>query len=279
MKQFTILDKARGVFDQRFAKKVTNRRIYRDRLAGKKGVEIGGPSRIFTDEGNLPLYDVIGGLDGCNYSEKTVWNEEMKEGEGQYRYGDGKTGAQFTQEASNLNKLKDGAYDFLLASHVLEHCANPLKTLEEWQRVVKNDGYLLIVLPHKDGTFDHRRPVTTLRHMIADYEADMKEDDMTHLGEILKLHDFKYDKGTADVESLKERSVKNLENRCMHHHVFTALSAATMVDHAGLKIIDADVKRPYHIVLLTQKTIQAAKPDNSRFLRPEYFQAVSPFGI
>jgi hypothetical protein len=68
-----------------------------------------------------------------------------------------------------------------------------------------------------------------------------------------------------------------MENRSMHHHVFNGLSAATVVDHAGLKIVDADVKRPYHIVLFTQKMKE--KPDNSRFVSAAYYQAISPFGI
>jgi SAM-dependent methyltransferase len=223
------------------------------------------------------LYDVIGQLDGTNYSATTVWNKEMKEGEGQYRYGDGKTGTQLIQEASDLNKIGNGNYDFLLASHVLEHCADAIKTIEEWKRVVKDDGYLLIVLPHKEGTFDHKRPVTQLKHFIEDYQARTKEDDMTHRDEILKLHDLMYDKGTPDVETLKERSSNNIENRCMHHHVFNGLNAAMLIDYTGLKIIDLDVKRPYHIVLFTQKT--KAKPDNSRFLVADYYSAVSPFGI
>ena len=74
MKRFTVVDKVRGVFDQRYAKRVTKGAMYREMIAGKKGIEIGGPSMIFTSKGNLPLYDVIGSLDGCNYAALTVWN-------------------------------------------------------------------------------------------------------------------------------------------------------------------------------------------------------------
>jgi len=35
------------------------------------------------------------------------------------------------------------------ASHVLEHCEDPLGTIREWFRVLKPDGHLIITVPHK----------------------------------------------------------------------------------------------------------------------------------
>jgi SAM-dependent methyltransferase len=43
--------------------------------------------------------------------------------------------------------VKDGAYDYALASHVLEHLANPVKALREWSRVVRKDGKLIVFMP------------------------------------------------------------------------------------------------------------------------------------
>src|SRR5665213_3830092 len=42
-------------------------------LENKKGIEIGGPSHIFTKSGYLPLYPVIHSLDGINFSSSTFW--------------------------------------------------------------------------------------------------------------------------------------------------------------------------------------------------------------
>jgi len=37
-------------------------------FAGKHGLEIGGPSAIFADRSQLPIYDVVHSCDNCNFS-------------------------------------------------------------------------------------------------------------------------------------------------------------------------------------------------------------------
>lgn len=43
----------------------------------------------------------------------------------------------------------DSSQDYVFASHVLEHIYNPIETIEEWFRVLKTGGYLVICVPHK----------------------------------------------------------------------------------------------------------------------------------
>jgi len=40
--------------------------------------------------------------------------------------------------------------DFVFSSHLLEHLEKPLDALKEWWRVIKQGGYLVLYLPHKD---------------------------------------------------------------------------------------------------------------------------------
>ena len=129
-------------------------------------------------------------------------------------------GSQYICEATELKPIADRSYECVLASHCLEHVANPLRALAEWKRILKDDGLLLLVLPHKDGTFDCRRPVTTLAHMVEDYEKQIGEDDLTHLPEILALHDLEKDKPAGSPEEFRARSLENRANRALHHHVF-----------------------------------------------------------
>ena len=93
-------------------------------------------------------------------------------------------------DATDLNKIPDLSYEFILSSNCLEHVANPIKALKEWVRVLKGDSLILLVLPSKEYTFDHNRPITKFKHLIEDYNNDTKESDLTHLDEILKSHDL-----------------------------------------------------------------------------------------
>ena len=53
-------------------------------------------------------------------------------------------------DAHYLAAVEDGAYDFLFASHILEHLEHPELALRNWVRVVKPGGVLLIAVPHRD---------------------------------------------------------------------------------------------------------------------------------
>jgi len=212
----------------------------------KTGLEVGGPSRIFSRE--LPLYNIAKNIDGCNFSTTTVWEGTIAEGPN-YNYCPGKTGYQFIGEASDLRDFENNKYDFLLASHCLEHCANSLKTVEEWLRVIKPGGCLLMILPGKQYTFDHNRPVTSFEHLLADYNNKTDEKDLTHIEEIFRLHDRSMDKDAGTDEDFRTRSYKNFENRCMHHHVFDFALLEKIYAFFNAEVLAAEFIRPYHQII------------------------------
>ena len=67
--------------------------------------------------------------------------------------------------------LEDNSVDFVVSSHVIEHFPDPIKALREWYRVVKPGGYLYIIAPHKERTFDKERPRSTLAELIERHET------------------------------------------------------------------------------------------------------------
>jgi SAM-dependent methyltransferase len=240
---------------------------YRSRLRLRQGLEIGGPSATLSDTGQLPVYDVLGSLDNCLYSGNTIWTGEVQEGKS-FVYDSGKqAGIQILCEATNLQPVKDSSYDCVLACHCLEHVANPLRALAEWKRVLRNDGLLLLILPHKDGTFDWRRPTTPLAHMIQDYENSVGEEDLTHLPEILELHDLSRDQAAGTEEQFRRRCLANHINRAMHHHVFDTMAAMEIVDHVGFKLLRVDNLMPHHIIILASPADRSV--DNRRFIGPD----------
>lgn len=124
----------------------------------KSGLEIGGPNQIFKVNNAPPIYMLAKKVDGCNFSTNTIWEGALKEGNN-YTYHDNKeAGYQFICEGNNLKPIQNESYDFLLSSHNLEHFANPLKALQEWLRILKKRGTLVLVLPDKRFTFDCQTP-------------------------------------------------------------------------------------------------------------------------
>jgi SAM-dependent methyltransferase len=211
-----------------------NRRIYEPFVRGKRGLEIGGPSGVFRSA--LPLYSKAGSVDGVNFSCNTVWEGSVRPGR-TFGYFPGRTGIQLVSEATELSAIGCGAYDFVLSSNCLEHVANPLKALFEWKRVMRPGGALVLVLPNKASNFDHRRPFTSFEHLLNDYERGTTENDLTHLDEILALHDLSMDPPAGSFEAFKARSLENFDNRTLHHHVFEPGTIEKMLRHAGLSVL------------------------------------------
>jgi hypothetical protein len=120
----------------------------------------------------------------------------------------------------------------------LEHIANPIKALKNWRRVAPN---LLLVLPYCRETFDHRRPVTTLSHMIEDFERNVGEDDLSHLEEVLELSDLSrltLPKGmTLEIAKQLADPLRNAQNRCIHHHVFDEQNSVQLLTHGGYRVL------------------------------------------
>lgn len=250
----------------RIRPRIADAGVYLKPLEGKEGLEIGGASAVFRDPTFIPVYRHVSRVDNVNFSATTVWQGSVPEGP-VYAYLPGRpNGFQFIREATDLRGIDASRYDFVLASHVLEHIANPIGALREWIRVLKPGGLMLLVLPHREGTFDHRRPPTDLQHMISDDENGTTEADLSHLPEILASHDLARDPAAADFESFRTRSLQNASNRCLHHHVFDLRTAVCLVDYSGLQILAAQTAQPYHVIVLARK--QPAR-DNRQFLDPE----------
>ncbi|MDD2358073.1 MAG: methyltransferase domain-containing protein [Thiovulaceae bacterium] len=251
--------------------------VVKEIVSSGYGLEIGGISSVFKKNGILPIYSYVSNLDNCNFSHTTVWEGDINQGFTYHYDKNHKNGQQFLLEATDLYEIKNDTYDFLLSSHMIEHTANPIKSLKEWIRVVIPGGHLILLIPHKDGTFDHNRPVTTLKHLIQDYNDNIKEDDLTHLDEILKLHDLSMDLEAGSHQEFHERSKKNSENRCLHHHVFDSHIAVELIDSLNLKIIAVEAIYPMHILIVAQKPIVEDVNNNEIFEYIKSYKFNTPF--
>lgn len=242
----------RGLVKRCVGRSVRSRKVFRVEVENKIGLEIGGPSAPFRESGELPLYPWVGGLDNCVFSSETIWEGKRSEGR-TFLYDSRKpNGFNFIREATDLRNIADATYDFILSSHSLEHTANPIKALKEWMRVTKPGGVIIILLPYYRYTFDHGRKPTTVQHMAKDYECGTDERDMTHLDEILRFHDLSRDPQAGAAEQFRSRSLKNYDNRCLHHHVFDEHNSRELLEAAGLTVEIVELTKPFHIAILSR---------------------------
>jgi len=108
--------------------------------------------------------------------------------------------------ADNL-PLKDNSIDYVLSSHMIEHAFDPIGTIQEWLRVIRKGGYVFMIIPHLDRTFDKHRDVTSVKELIGRHSGNIKYSDYifpksdSAVKEYLVSHGLKIDK--LDRESLQ----------------------------------------------------------------------------
>ena len=234
------------VKEKYFNTSLKNHKSYQDLFKGKIGIEIGGPSDMFNNK--IPIYSKIKALDGVNFSSSTVWEGELQEGKS-YQYGKGMLGNQFICDAVNLEDIESDKYDFVLSCNNLEHIANPFKALSEWLRVTKIGGLILLVLPNKTSNFDHNRKITAIEHLLDDFKNNTSEEDLSHLDEILELHDLSLDPAAGNFKSFRDRSIKNFENRCLHHHVYDMNLLEKIFKYFNIKVLVQNTTRTDFIIV------------------------------
>ena len=68
----------------------------------------------------------------------------------------------------------DTAFDYVIASHVLEHLPNPIAFLQDCAQLLRAGGTLALALPDHRYCFDHLRPPTTFGQWVDAYDGDRK---------------------------------------------------------------------------------------------------------
>ena len=199
-----------------------------DIIFNKKGIEIGGPSPT----GNI-LYQNATTIDNVIFSKNTIWSSHTDE----YNYYDNKKGKVIINDAVNISLVENESYDFCFSSHSLEHIANPLKAINEWLRIIKKGGYIIIIVPEKSLCFDHKRNYSKFSTLLSQYEKNVGEDDLSTLPEILMYHDLSMDAPAGNFEEFTKRSLDNFNNRCFHHYVYNDELLMKICDHFKCEFI------------------------------------------
>lgn len=127
---------------------------------------------------------------------------------------------------NSVVKLTNRKFDFIIANHVLEHVANPIKAIMNIWAGLEDGGYLVLSIPDKNYTFDKDRSLTSYEHLLAEYYLDVQEVSDDHYIEALQhIHPQVFESRDSLTNALK-----NFRLRSEHVHVWDSHSFS---DHFG----------------------------------------------
>jgi SAM-dependent methyltransferase len=217
-------------------------------MEGMKAIEIGGPTELFQLHSQVlycyPLFSSIDNINNPNFhfpnnsqeSEKkifkTIYNLE---------------GCEITKE--NISNI----YDVIISSHTIEHMVNPIEFLFKSKELLRDNGYILTVLPNKPFFWDRVRETTSVEHLIEDHLKNTQEDDMTHLYDNINIDcPIKFQQGLVYWESLCKN---NKFSRVMHHHCFEKENTIAIHEYSGYKTLFCEVSEidPLQIIYFGEK--------------------------
>ena len=166
-------------------------------LDGLVGIEIGGSA-------HNPFH--IAGCLNVDFTDRpTVFTAE------QVRLHGAATHVDIVSPGNDL-PFPDASLDYVLSSHVLEHFYDPIGALQEWLRVVRPGGYVFMIVPHRDRTFDRERPLTDVEELLRRHAA----------------------RGPADAPG------EQAGERDAHHSVWTTQTFLELCAALGLRVVHVD---------------------------------------
>ena len=152
----------------------------------------------------------------------------------------------YVEDGCELAGIQPGSQDFVIANHVLEHASNPLQALLAWIRVIRKDGIVFVTVPNGVKNFDRGRKITTVEHIVEDYELVRAGDTETfqqrnreHYKEFVEisipnLHQVQRSLKTYDTESARTTYIEKLlqeSSNDAHFHVFSKASLTDLFNY------------------------------------------------
>ncbi len=156
-------------------------------------------------------------------------------------------------DGEKLRSVEPASQDFIIANHFLEHCENPIETLFTHLSRLKPGGILYLAVPDRDKTFDSRRPITPLAHVMRDFQDGPDWSRFDHYREWTRL-----------VENLPEERAETRARELMekhysiHYHVWKQNDFSDLLDYvrslkAGFAVRDAAKCRNEFIFILQKE--------------------------
>ncbi len=130
-------------------------------------------------------------------------------------------------DVNGLRAVAGETFDAVVACHMIEHLANPIAALREFERVLRPGGRLVLVVPDRTRTFDRVRRPTPVAHVLDDFDRDVTEVDAAHITEFCEaifgqppIHPDEV-RAWYDPEQLDEARIELHRRRSIHVHCWT----------------------------------------------------------
>lgn len=137
-------------------------------------------------------------------------------------------------------------FDAVIANHVLEHIADPIRWLEQIAEL-SPEGNLFLALPDRRYTFDYLRPVSTVADFLRAYAEDLERPSRWQMLEAIFYHrpiragdvwggDYaeKLERGRFPLDTALALAAKaDREYVDVHCHVFSASSFPDLIEDLG----------------------------------------------
>lgn len=155
-----------------------------------------------------------------------------------------------------LTTFAPESLDFIIANHFLEHCENPIRTIETHLGKLRPGGVLFYAVPDKRYTFDFRRPTTPLAHVVEDYERGPEPSRREHYLEwqrlVAEAHLDPKDPGL-----IARAEAQEADGYSIHFHVWTQADLVALMLHCherfGTFEIEAVRRRSLENIVVLRK--------------------------
>lgn len=153
-------------------------------------------------------------------------------------------------DVAGLGSIGDESFDVVIASHIIEHLANPFAALAEFRRVLRPEGRLVLIVPDRSRTFDAVRQPTTADHVLREFREGVTEVSDSHIREFcdaIYSQDPVHPPGVRewyDPEALTPQLLDLHRRRSIHVHCWNpeeflaALAVFVAEDAGGWALVD-----------------------------------------
>jgi SAM-dependent methyltransferase len=163
-------------------------------------------------------------------------------------------------DGERLDSIPNASQDFVIASHFLEHCENPLATLRTFCRVLRPEAHLILAVPNTANTesWDHSRELTDFAHVVRDDEEGPEVSRETHYWEWV-IHAGKMSGAAAEMEKTKLIDMRfSIHFHCWNAGTFMEfLERAIARDRLAFAVVD-QYENAYEIAAVLRKTSMSA---------------------